>query len=613
MCASSLCMQAESSPPLRPLKAASWTVSVREAPKGTFYLRPELELGSYPRTLTECLDARTKDTPDRTFLAERDATGEWHRITYAESRAQARNVAQAILNLELPAGRPIAILSGNDIEHALLALGAMYAGIPYAPISPAYSLVSSDFGRLRHILNVLSPGLVFASDGAIYKRAIHALVPPETLLLVRTNPPTGRRTELFSSFASAAATEAVDDAHATVTPDTVAKILFTSGSTGIPRGVITTNQMLCSNQEMLRAVFPFFADEPPVVCDWLPWHHTFGGSHNFGLVLYNGGTLYIDRGRPMPRAFDESLRNLREIAPTVYFNVPKGYELLLPHLAGDQAFREHFFSRLRMAFFAAAGLPQFIWNEFDRLSVETVGARIPMLTGLGATETAPFAMCARKENRRSGVVGLPVPGVELKLARVNGKLEARVRGPNVTPGFLGDEALTRAAFDEEGYYRMGDALTFINPTDAQQGFLFDGRLAEDFKLSTGTWVSVGPLRSKFILHGAPLVKDLVIAGRDRDDVTALIFPDPDELAKVEASDRVRAAFETLLRDFSRQSTGSSTRIVRAIVLCEAPSLDAGEVTDKGSINQAAVLKRRAHLVEKLYSTPYAPEVIVVEE
>lgn len=490
-------------------------------------------------------------------------------------------------------------------------MGAMYAGIPYAPISPAYSLISSDFCRLRHILDLLSPALVFASDGALFERAIRALLPPETPLLVGKHAPPGRHVELFSRFASTPATAAVEHAHAAVGPDSTAKILFTSGSTGVPRGVITTHRMLCSNQAMLRAVFPFFAEEPPVICDWLPWHHTFGGSHNFGLVLYNGGTLYIDRGKPTPGAFEESLRNLRASAPTVYFNVPKGYELLVPHLAKDTKFREHFFSRLRMAFFAAAGLPQRIWDEFDHLAVETLGVRIPMLTGLGATETAPLALCATKENRRSGVVGLPVPGVHLKLSPVNGKLEARVRGPNVTPGFLGDEALTRGTFDDEGYYRMGDALALIDPRDPRRGFLFDGRLEEDFKLSTGTWVSVGPLRAALVLQGASWVKDAVIAGRDQDEVTALIFPDPDQLALLEASGRTRAVFETLLRDFATLSTGSSNRILRAIVLREAPSLDAGEITDKGSVNQSAVLKRRAHLVERLYTCPYSPDVIVV--
>ena len=311
-----------------------------------------------------------------------------------------------------------------------------------------------------------------------------------------------------------------------------------------------------------------------------------------------------------PGAFDESLRNLREIAPTVYFNVPKGYELLVQHLAAHDEFRAHFFSRLRMAFYAAAGLPQSVWDEFDRLSIEATGARVPMLTGLGSTETAPFAMCAGQSNRRAGVVGLPVAGVELRLAPVNHKLEARVRGPNVTPGFWGEPGLTRAAFDEEGYYRMGDALTFLDTENPGAGFLFDGRIAEDFKLSTGTWVSVGPMRTRFLMLGAPLVKDVVIAGHDRDEVTALIFPDSDEFARLEASARTSVAFEDLLHEFARESTGSSNRIARAIVLLEGPSLDGGEITDKGSLNQSAVLKRRARLVELLYADP-TPEGVIV--
>ena len=583
--------------PLRFLNVASWSVESECSASGGTYITPDLQLGSYPTRLTDRLDEWADRAPERTFLAEPDATGEWRRISYAEFRNQARCIARALADRQLTPERPVAILSGNSIAHALLAVGAMYTGIPYAPISPAYSLVSSDLSRLRHIFDLLTPGLVFASDGAQFARAIHEVVPAETPLVVCENPPRGRPVQLLDSFTAAAPLVDAGSADA----DTVAKILFTSGSTGIPKGVITTHRMLCSNQEMLRTVFPFFADEPPVICDWLPWHHTFGGSHNFGLALYNGGTMYLDHGRPMPGAFDASLRNLGKIAPTVYFNVPKGYELLVEHMAANPAFRGHFFSRLQMAFFAAAGLPQHVWDEFDRLAIEALGARIPMLTGLGATETAPFALCADKANRRSGVVGLPVPGVELKLTPVNGKLEARVRGPNVTPGFWREGELTRAAFDEEGYYRMGDALRFIDPADPNRGFLFDGRLAEDFKLSTGTWVSVGPLRAKFILHAAPWVKDVVIAGHDRDDVTALIFPDGGS----------RNVLEALLCDFARQSTGSSNRIARAIILTEAPSFDAGEVTDKGSINQAAVLRRRAALVERLYSTPYAPEVIVV--
>ena len=489
----------------------------------------------------------------------------------------------------------------------------MYCGIPYAPISPAYSTVSQDLGRLRHIFGLLSPAVIFATDGALFDRALHAVAPADAHLVVSENPPAWRPATLFGDLLATPDTSQVDEAQAATGPYTVAKILFTSGSTGVPKGVITTQLMLCSNQEMIRTVFPFLAEEPPVICDWMPWHHTFGGSHNIGLVLYNGGTMYLDRGKPMPGAFDESLRNLREVPQTVFFNVPKGFEMVVNSLEADDEFREHFCSRLRMAFFAAAGLPQHIWDAFDRLAIRTVGTRIPILTGLGSTETAPFAMCITDPAvARSGMVGLPVPGVELKLAPVNGKLEARVRGPNVTPGFLGEPARTRAAFDDEGYYQMGDALSFVDPADPRAGFLFDGRLAEDFKLSTGTWVSTGPLRSRFILHAAPWVRDVVIAGHDRDEVTALIFPDLEHYAQLEREGSARHVFEALLRDFASSSTGSSNRIVRAMLMRDPPSMEAGEVTDKGSLNQAAVLKHRAAMVEQLYLQP-VPEAVIVYE
>ncbi|HUI57202.1 MAG TPA: feruloyl-CoA synthase [Bryobacteraceae bacterium] len=599
--------------PFRPLNVASWSATVEKAADGNWYVRPNMKLGSYARTLTERLDYWAGHAPDVTFLAERSSHGGWRRATYAGFRSQARSVAQWLLDRKLPAGRPIAILSGNDIEHAILAFAAMYCGITYAPVSPAYSLISQDLKRLTHIFELLSPGLVFAADGVAFDRAIRAVVPRDTVLVVCNNPPSWRPAELFQALLATPATSAVDDAQAATGPDNTVKILFTSGSTSVPKGVITTQRMLCSNQEMIRTVFRFFTDEPPVICDWTPWHHTFGGSHNIGLVLYNGGTMYIDRGKPLPGAFDESLRNLRQIAQTVFFNVPKGFEMLVASLAADDRFREHFFSRLRMAFFAAAGLPQHIWNEFDRLAIQAIGARIPILTGLGSTETAPFALCAADPTQtRSGVVGLPAPGVELKLAPVNGKLEACVRGPNVTPGFWAEPGRTRAAFDEEGYYRMGDALSFIDAEDPAKGFLFDGRITEDFKLSTGTWVSVGPLRARFILHAAPWVRDLVIAGRDRDEVTALIFPDADHYARLDENGTARAVFENLLRGFARQSTGSSNRIVRAIVLSDGPRMEAGEVTDKGSINQAAVLKHRAGLVEQLYMDP-APQAVIMAQ
>jgi len=592
---------AASPAPFRPVEIASWDVSFEPEEGGAFKVRPVDPLGPYPDRLTDVLDHWAAAEPERVFLARRGANGEWLRLSYGKFRQLARNAAQWLLNAGLTAERPIAILSGNDLEHAILGMAAMYAGIPYAPIAPAYSLVSTSFDKLRHIFGLLNPGLIFVSDRLLFSRALEAVANPAILCIATTG------TESSLNFDALTSTEATADlARVTqmVTPDTVAKILFTSGSTGVPKGVINTQRMLCSNQEMLRTAFPFMKQTPPVICDWLPWNHTFGGNHNFGLVLYNGGTLYIDDGRPVGKDFAETLRNLREIATTIYFNVPKGYELLVEHLKVDEDLRQHFFSRLSMTFYAAAGLGQPIWDALDELAVASCGYRIPMMTGLGATETAPFAICARKEYARSGVVGLPVPGVELRLVPSGHKMEVRLRGPNVTPGFWRQPEVTRAAFDEEGFYRLGDALRFLDPNDRSKGFVFDGRIAEDFKLSTGTWVSVGPLRAKFLHHSEPYVREIVFAGQDQDELTALIFPDPKNPPD-------RDTLQNLLRTFAEQNTGSSTRVVRAILLDEPPSLEAGEITDKGSINQQNVLRRRADLVQQLYTTPVPAAVITL--
>jgi feruloyl-CoA synthase len=613
-------MNESMSSPFRSVNIASWDVCVEHSPDGSIYMRPSLKLAEYPTKLTDRLDEWAAREPSRVFLAQRKNDGNWRTLGYAEFRASARAIAQALLNRGLSVERPVAVLSGNDIEHALIEMGAMYAGIPYSPVSPAYSLLSSDFGRLRHVFRLLTPGLVFAADGEKYRRAIEAVMPSDATLVVTTNRIEGRATEFFSDLAATPVTEAVDKSHRNVTADIVAKILFTSGSSGIPKGVINTHRMLCSNQEMLRAVFRIFAEEPPVVCDWLPWHHTFGGNHNFGLVLYNGGSLYIDGGKAVTGAFEETTENLREISPTVYFNVPKGYEMLTQSLREDTCLRESFFRRLKMNFYAAASLPQYVWDELDAIAVQECGERIRMLTGLGMTETSPFAISAGAGAAQAGYVGLPVPGVELKLTPVAGKMEVRYRGPNVTSGFWRQEDLTRAAFDAEGFFRSGDAVRFFNPALPAEGLIFDGRLAEDFKLSTGTWVSVGPLRARFISHCAPYVKDVVIAGHDRDEVTALIFADKEACACLttlsgagSSSDAIRAKFRSLLASFAASGGGRSQRIERAILLEEPPSLDAGEITDKGSINQRAVLAKRAALVRDLYASPLLAHVISIRE
>ena len=462
-------------------------------------------------------------------------------------------------------------------------------------------------------------GLVFVADGTAFARAISAAVPPGVEVVVTAHPPAGRNATPFTTFTATAPTSAVEAAHAKVGPDTVAKILFTSGSTGQPKGVINTQRMLCSNQAMLRTSLAFINDEPPVLVDWPPWNHTFGGNHDFNLVLFNGGSFYIDEGKPLPGAIAATVRNLRDIAPTIYFNVPKGFEMLLPYLRSDAALRERFFSRLKAMFYAGASLAQHVRDEYQELAIAATGERIIFLSSLGSTETAPAALACTWECERTGNIGLPLPGVELKLVPRDGKLEARLKGANITPGYWRAPELTAEAFDEEGFYKIGDALQFADAADPAKGLLFDGRLAEDFKLATGTWVSVGPLRAEFIAHCAPLVRDVVLAGADRDDVAAMVFPDleacrrlapdvaPDASAAVLLADaRVRAEFARLLAALAAPARGTSGRIVRAMLLAEPPSLDVGEMTDKGSINQRAVLAHRAGLVEELYADSRHP-------
>lgn len=599
--------------PLRDVRFGPREVTMTRDDHGAIYVRPVHPLGEYPARLTDKLDYWAAKAPDRVFMGQRNASGDWRTLTYAQFRSQARNVAQALLHRNLSAERPIAILSGNDLEHAVLGFAAYYAGIPYAPISTAYSLVSSDFGKLRYIFDLLTPGLIFVNEAGPFRKALEAVQPSDAEIVTS-----------FSTLSTATATPDVDRAHDLVTPDTVAKILFTSGSTGTPKGVENTQRMLTSNQEIVRSVLAWVDDEPPVICDWLPWNHTFGGNHDVGFVLYNGGSFYIDEGRPTPAGMAASVRNLQDVGPNVYLNVPKGFEALIPFLQERRDFRERFFSRVKMLYYAGAGLLQPVWDELNRLAIETCGQRILMFTGLGSTESGPAALFPGKDLRRAGEVGLPAPGVELKLVPMGDKLEARLRSPSITPGYWRQPDLTRLAFDDEGFYRLGDALRFVDPQDIMRGFIFDGRIVEDFKLSTGTFVSVGPMRGKFLSHCAPYAHDAVIAGHDRDFVTILVFPAMDacrELAKlpatasaaeIVANSVVRAKFQALLNELAAEATGSSNRIARAILMPEPPAIDAHEVTDKGSINQSAVLKNRAALVLDLYSPRPSARVISMQ-
>jgi len=550
-------------------------------PDGTTYVRSPHALGPYADKLTEKLEHWAAHAPDRTFLAQRGPDGAWRTLTYADALARTRRIAQALIDRGLSVERPVAVLSGNDIEHALLLLGAMYAGVPYAPVSPAYSLVSTDFAQLKHVMELVTPGLVYAADEGAFGRAVNAAVP-------------GNAEVLFNGIETL---ERDQGKTPEVTGDTIAKFLFTSGSTGKPKAVINTQRMWCSNQEMVRQVLSWMQDEPPVMVDWAPWHHTAGGNKDLGMILYNGGTLYIDEGKPLPGAIEATVRNLREVAPNWYFTVPKGYEMLLPFLQSDASLARKFFSRLKALWFAGAGVSQPVFDEYKELAYRTCGEDILFLTGLGSTETAPFTLARTWDTHDASNMGLPPPGVDLKLVPMEGKYEARLKGPHITPGYWRQPELTREAFDEEGYYRLGDAFAFADG-DPARGLLFRGRISEDFKLSSGTWVHVGPLRAKFINHFSPLVRDVVIAGAGRSELGALVFP-----ATHASNEELRARLRTL------ESTGSSNRIARMVVLDEPPSLDAGEMTDKGSINQRAVLARRAKLVEALYANPPGERVI----
>jgi feruloyl-CoA synthase len=574
-------------------------VAVMHRDDGAVFLRSPHVLGPYPDNLTSRLERWAREIPARAFAAQRDPAGGWRALTYADAHVRVRRIGAALLSRGLSAERPVAILSENSLEHLLLTLAAMHVGVPCAPISPAYSLLSKDYAKLRFVFGLATPGLVFAQDEARFAAAMVAAMPKGTEVVF------GDR---FAELESAAASPRVDEAHARTGPDTIAKFLFTSGSTGQPKAVINTQRMLCANQQMLAQALPYLAEVPPVLVDWLPWHHTAGGNHNIGIVLYNGGTLYIDAGKPLPGLIETTVRNLREVGPTIYFNVPRGYEALLPHLRADEVLRKTFFGRLGIMQYAAAVLPQPIWKAYEELAVETCGERILWITGYGATETAPFAMSTNRGAARAGTVGLPVDGLDMKLAPVNDKLEARFRGPSITPGYWRAPELTRAAFDEEGYYRTGDAMRFLDPEDPQAGLEFDGRLSEDFKLTTGTWVSVGPLRARLSAAGAPYLQDSVITGHDRDEVCALVFPNL-QACRGMPREALHAHVQRALDQLAGEATGSSNRIARALLLEEPPSIDAGEVTDKGSINQRAVLRTRADLVEMLYTEPLAPQVL----
>ncbi|WP_445261386.1 feruloyl-CoA synthase [Pseudomonas sp. RL_5y_Pfl2_69] len=579
---------------------------------GILHMRSLETLEPMPERLLDRLVHWAQIRPGHTFIAARDADGQWRRISYAQMLEDVRAIAQSLLAYGLGAERPLAILSGNDIEHLQMALGAMYAGIPYCPVSPAYSLLSQDFAKLRHVCDLLQPGLIFVSDAAVYQRAVDAVLPADTPLVAVRGEMAGRPQVSFASLLEQPGGAEAQAAFMASGPDSIAKFLFTSGSTKLPKAVITTQRMLCANQQMLLQTFPVFAEEPPVLVDWLPWNHTFGGSHNLGIVLYNGGTLYLDGGKPTAQGFAETLRNLKEISPTAYLTVPKGWEELVTALETDSELRERFFARIKLFFFAAAGLSQSIWDRLDRVAEQHCGERIRMMAGLGMTEASPSCTFTTGPLSMAGYIGLPAPGCEVRLVPVDGKLEGRFRGPHIMPGYWRAPEQSAEAFDDEGFYRSGDAIKLADPCNPQWGLMFDGRLAEDFKLSSGVFVSVGPLRNRAVLEGSPYVQDLVIAAPDRECLGALVFarlyecrqlsglPADASDAQVLASEPVRQWFADWLQRLNLQASGNASRLEWIALQDEAASIDRGEITDKGSINQRAVLQWRAAHVEALY-------------
>jgi feruloyl-CoA synthase len=572
----------------------------RPSGDGGFVLQSAAPLQPYEDSLGLLLRRWAAEAPDRTFLAERDGAGGWREVSYAAAQRSADAIAQALLDRGLSQDRPVMVLSGNSIEHALLMLGAYLAGVPIAPISPAYSTPGGDFGKVRHAAKLIRPGLVFVQDAD----ALHAALAVDELRGTEVVTAGGGPGTPFDDLLATPATGRVEAALRAIPPEAVAKILFTSGSTDLPKGVPQTHRMLCSNQQAMAQCWPFLTETPPVLVDWLPWNHTFGGNHDFNLVLKHGGTLYLDAGKPAPALVGRTIENLREVSQTVAFNVPVGFGLLLPHLEQDAELRARFFARLQLIFYAAAALPQDLWDRLEAVAVKERGEPVPMTSSWGLTETAPAATTAHYPIPRAGIIGVPVPGCEVKLVPEDGKHELRVRGPNVFPGYLGRPDLTEASFDAEGFYRTGDAGKLADPDDLDKGLVFDGRIVEDFKLSSGTFVSVGRLRVAALAAADGLLQDAVVCGHDRDEVCLLAWPapggPPPEELLAEVAERLRAHNAT--------QTGSSTRVARIALLAEPPSMDHNEITDKGYVNQRAVLARRAADVERLYAQPSGPGV-----
>jgi feruloyl-CoA synthase len=611
-------------PAFRKIEWLARDIAVERRPDGVIILKSRIPLQPYEKHIPASLAKWAKQAPERTWLAQRGGPDrQWRKVSYGEAKRTVDGLTQGLLNLGVAEGRPVTILSGNSIEHALMTQAAMQSRLPAAPVSPAYSLMSQDHLKLKYLFNLVKPAVVLVQDGPTFEKALKALDLAGVTVVHVARACDGIRSVSFADLAATPVTDAVEKSIAKITPDTVGKLLFTSGSTGMPKAVINTQEMMCANAAMMMQVRPRDPNAPhATVLDWMPWNHTMGGNAAFHPILVDGGTLYIDDGRPMPGQLEETIRNLREVSPTYYANVPAGYAALAAAMEKDDALCRSFFKNLSIMAYGGARLPDDLYDRMQALAVKTTGERIVFYTGWGSTETAPTSTGTYWDTERVGLIGLPFPGVELKLVPCGSKYELRLRGVNVTPGYFGQPDLTKKMFDEEGFYCIGDAGIFVDESDPLKGIIFAGRVVEDFKLTTGTFVHVGSLRTDAIAAATPVVHDALVAGQDREFIGLLAWPNlhacrqvvgnPDATFEdVIKHPDVIACLKRGLEAHNASATGSSMRIARAMLMAEPPSIDGNELTDKGYINQRAGLERRAALVEKLYAGKPGKDVIIL--